>query len=633
MRHSFKLLKPLIFSGFFLWHENCELRVTKLTHRRDFMSGYTGKMLRVNLTEGTIQIENLDRLESIKYLGGRGLGTKLYMDEVDPNIEPLDTENKMIIATGPLTGTQAPTSGRFMVVTKSPLTGTIASSNSGGHWGAELKSAGYDAIILEGKSDAPVYLNIVDDQVEIRDASGLWGKVVSETTDALEKVHGEKAKVLTIGPAGENLSMMAAVMNDRYRAAGRSGVGAVMGSKNLKGIVVKGSGKVAVADPEKLKAVYADCLQKIKANGVTGQGLPTYGTAILVNIINEHGAFPTNNFQKSQFSFSEEISGETLAEKYMTKKDVCYRCPIACGRFCEVDDVKGGGPEYETIWAFGASCGVSSLPDIIKANFWCNEIGIDTISAGSTLAAAMELYQEGLLSKEEFGDGPELAFGNSDAVVYWTKAMAHKEGLGAKLAQGSYRLGDMYGMPEVSMTVKKMELPAYDPRGIQGQGLQYATSNRGGCHVRGYLISPEILGLPEKLDRLSLDGKAGWCKAFQDLTASIDSLGLCLFTSFALGAPEYAQLMNAICGTTLTGEDIFNAGDRIWNLERQYNLRAGFDTTHDTLPKRLLEDHIEEGPSSGWVSKLSDMLPEYYTLRGWDSLGVPTKEKLEALDL
>jgi aldehyde:ferredoxin oxidoreductase len=597
------------------------------------MSGYTGKMLRVNLTEGTIQIENLDRLESIKYLGGRGLGTKLYMDEVDPNIEPLDTENKMIIATGPLTGTQAPTSGRFMVVTKSPLTGTIASSNSGGHWGAELKSAGYDAIILEGKSDAPVYLNIVDDQVEIRDASGLWGKVVSETTDALEKVHGEKAKVLTIGPAGENLSMMAAVMNDRYRAAGRSGVGAVMGSKNLKGIVVKGSGKVAVADPEKLKAVYADCLQKIKANGVTGQGLPTYGTAILVNIINEHGAFPTNNFQKSQFSFSEEISGETLAEKYMTKKDVCYRCPIACGRFCEVDDVKGGGPEYETIWAFGASCGVSSLPDIIKANFWCNEIGIDTISAGSTLAAAMELYQEGLLSKEEFGDGPELAFGNSDAVVYWTKAMAHKEGLGAKLAQGSYRLGDMYGMPEVSMTVKKMELPAYDPRGIQGQGLQYATSNRGGCHVRGYLISPEILGLPEKLDRLSLDGKAGWCKAFQDLTASIDSLGLCLFTSFALGAPEYAQLMNAICGTTLTGEDIFNAGDRIWNLERQYNLRAGFDTTHDTLPKRLLEDHIEEGPSSGWVSKLSDMLPEYYTLRGWDSLGVPTKEKLEALDL
>lgn len=597
------------------------------------MSGYTGKMLRVNLTEGTIQIENLDRLESIKYLGGRGLGTKLYMDEVDPNIEPLDTENKMIIATGPLTGTQAPTSGRFMVVTKSPLTGTIASSNSGGHWGAELKSAGYDAIILEGKSDAPVYLNIVDEQVEIRDASGLWGKVVSETTDALEKIHGEKAKVLTIGPAGENLSMMAAVMNDRYRAAGRSGVGAVMGSKNLKGIVVKGTGKVAVADPEKLKAVYADCLQKIKANGVTGQGLPTYGTAILVNIINEHGAFPTNNFQKSQFSFSEEISGETLAEKYMTKKDVCYRCPIACGRFCEVDDVKGGGPEYETIWAFGASCGVSSLPDIIKANFWCNEIGIDTISAGSTLAAAMELYQKGLLSKEEFGDGPELAFGNSDAVVYWTKAMAHREGLGAKLAQGSYRLGDMYGMPEVSMTVKKMELPAYDPRGIQGQGLQYATSNRGGCHVRGYLISPEILGLPEKLDRLSLDGKAGWCKAFQDLTASIDSLGLCLFTSFALGAPEYAQLMNAICGTTLTGEDIFHAGDRIWNLERQYNLRAGFDTTHDTLPKRLLEDHIEDGPSSGWVSKLSDMLPEYYALRGWDSLGVPTKEKLEALDL
>lgn len=597
------------------------------------MFGYTGKILRVNLTTRTATTEALNHEEAVKFIGGRGFGTKMYMDEVDPAIEPLAPENKLFIVTGPLTGTTAPTSARFMVITKSPLSGTIACSNSGGHWGAELKFAGYDAIILEGKADKPVYLNIVDEQVEILDAANLWGKVVSETTDALEAIHGEKAKVLTIGPGGENLSMIAAVMNDRYRAAGRSGVGAVMGSKNLKGIVVKGSSKVETADPEKLKEIFSACIKKIKENGVTGQGLPAYGTAVLVNIINENGAFPTDNFQRSQFPLAEEISGENLAEKYMTKKDVCYRCPIGCGRFCEVDDVKGGGPEYETIWAFGGDCGVSSLPDIIKANYWCNEIGVDTISAGSTLAAAMELYQKGLIKKEEFGDGPELAFGNNDAVVYWTKAMAHTEGLGAKLAKGSYRLGEMYGAPEVSMSVKKLEIPAYDPRGIQGQGLQYATSNRGGCHVRGYLISPEILGLPEKLDRLAIDGKAGWCKAFQDLTASIDSLGVCLFTSFAMGAPDYADLMNAICGTNLTGDDIFTAGDRIWNLERMYNLKAGIDPSQDTLPKRLLEEPIPEGPSAGWVSKLSEMLPEYYAARGWDTAGIPTVQKLKELGL
>jgi aldehyde:ferredoxin oxidoreductase len=597
------------------------------------MYGYTGKILRVNLTNRTVLTEALNREEALKFLGGRGYGTKLYMDEVDAGVEPFAPENKVVIITGPLTGTSAPTSGRFMVVTKSPLSGTIACSNSGGHWGAELKFAGYDAVILEGKADKPVYLNIVDDKVEILDADHLWGKLISETTDALEAVHGEKAKVLAIGPGGENLSKIAAVMNDRYRAAGRSGVGAVVGSKNLKGIVVKGSGKVETANPEKFKEIFSSCMKKIKENGVTGQGLPTYGTAVLVNIINENGAFPTNNFQTAQFPMAEEISGEALAEKYLTKKDVCYRCPIACGRFCEVDDVKGGGPEYETIWAFGGDCGVHSLPDIIKANFWCNEIGVDTISAGATLAAAMELYQRGLIKKEEFGDGPELAFGNNDAVVYWTKAMANKEGLGAKLAQGSYRLGEMYGAVDVSMTVKKLEIPAYDPRGIQGQGLQYATSNRGGCHVRGYLISPEILGLPEKLDRLSLDGKPAWAKAFQDLTASIDSLGLCLFTSFAMGAPDYAELTNAILGTTFTGDDIFEAGDRIWNIERLYNLSAGITPAEDTLPKRLLEDPIPAGPSEGWVSKLSEMLPLYYTARGWDANGIPTPEKLKALGL
>lgn len=596
------------------------------------MFGYVGKILRVDLSAGSWKVEDLDIDMAKKFIGGRGLGTKLYMDEVSPQIDALSPENKLLIATGPMTGTKTPTGGRYMVVTKSPLTGTIASSNSGGYWGPELKFAGYDLIILEGKAEKPVYLMIEDDKIEIRDAAHLWGKVVSETTSILEKETPEKSRILTIGPAGEKLSCMAAVMNDLSRAAGRSGVGAVMGSKNLKAIVVRGTGAVEVADEEALKQVVKDCTQKIKDNGVTGQGLPTYGTAVLVNIINENGVFPTNNFQQSQFSLAEETSGETLTEKYLVKKDPCYRCPIACGRYCKVDDIEGGGPEYETIWAFGGDCGVSDMGAVIKANFWCNEMGLDTISAGATIAAAMELYQKGYVKDEEL-DGLSLEFGNAEAVVEWTKRMGLREGFGDKMADGSYRLTDGYGVPELSMTVKKQELPAYDPRGIQGQGLQYATSNRGGCHVRGYLISPEILGLPVKLDRFTLEGKASWVKTYQDLTAYIDASGLCLFTSFAMAAGDYAAIINPILGTQWTAEDVLAAGERIWNLERLYNLAAGIDPSQDTLPKRLLKDPIVSGPSEGNVARLSELLPEYYALRGWGTDGIPTQERKEKLGL
>ncbi|HAE62414.1 MAG TPA: aldehyde ferredoxin oxidoreductase [Eubacteriaceae bacterium] len=597
------------------------------------MNGYNGTVLRVNLTEKKVTKEPLNLEEAQKFIGGRGLATKMLMDEIDPQVDALSVDNKLIFVTGPLTGTPTPTGGRYMVVTKSPLTGTVACSNSGGYWGAELKFAGYDAIILEGKSDSPVYLNIVDGEVEIKDAASIWGKLVSETTDILEKAHGEKVKVATIGPAGEKLSKIAAVMNDRGRAAGRSGVGAVMGSKNLKAVVIKGSNKVAIADNDKLKEVFSRCMGKIKENGVTGQGLPAYGTAVLVNIINENGVFPTNNFQTSTFDKADEISGETLAEKYLKKKDPCYRCPIGCGRYCEVDDIKGQGPEYETVWAFGSDCGVSNLGNIIKANYWCNEYGIDTISAGATIAAAMELYQRGLVKDDELAGGPKLEWGNDEAIIEWTKKMGAVDGFGAKMAEGSYRLCDSYGVPELSMSVKKQELPAYDPRGIQGQGVQYATSNRGGCHVRGYMISPEILGLPEKLDRFTLDGKAEWAKIFQDFTAAIDSSGLCLFTSFAMGADDYADMVNAVCGTNLTGNDFIQAGERIWNLEKVFNLKAGIDPSQDKLPKRLVEDPIPDGPSKDWVTKLDELLPQYYNVRGWGTDGIPTADKLAGLGI
>jgi len=521
-----------------------------------------------------------------------------------------------------------------MVVTKSPLTGTIASSNSGGFFGAELKSAGYDMIILEGRAESPVYIAIEDEKIEIKDASHLWGKLVSETTETLKAEYGDKAKVLCIGPGGEKLVRFAAVINDYDRAAGRSGVGAVMGSKNVKAVVVRGTKGVKVADEAKVKDVVAEKIKILRENPVTGEGLPAYGTAILVNIINEHGIFPVANFQKAYTPHADKISGETMAQTILTKKHACFRCPIACGRVVRIKGKEIGGPEYETVWAFGADCEVYDLEAIAEANFWCNEYGIDTISAGATIASAMELYQRGYIKDEDIAkDGLSLKFGDPEAIVGWTIKIGKREGFGDKLAEGSYRLCELYGVPELSMSVKKQELPAYDPRGVQGHGLAYATSNRGGCHVRGYLISAEILGIPQKLDRFSLEGKAKWAKLFQDLTAVIDSIGMCLFTSFALTLKDYTELVNAICGADYTEETLLKAGERIYNLERLFNLKAGIDPSQDTLPKRILEEPIPEGPSKGAVHKLSELLPQYYQVRGWDEKGYPKEETLKNLGI
>ena len=595
------------------------------------MHGYRGKILRINLSDKKWKLEELDHSEALKYIGGRGFGSKIMFDEVDPNIDAFDPANKIIIATGPMTGTPTPAGGRYMVVTKSPLTGTIASSNSGGYWGAEMKFAGYDVMVLEGKSDKPVSIFIEDDKIEFRDAGHLWGKTTIETTNALMQEAPEKAKVLCIGPAGENLSKIAAVMNDLNRAAGRSGVGAVVGSKNLKAIVIKGSTKPTVADPDALKDVVKRGRAQIKENGVTGAGLPTYGTNVLVNIINEQGVFPTRNFQETYFDKAEEVSGETMSEQFLIKRESCFACPIACGRYTKADDIETGGPEYESVWAFSATCGVSDMKAAIKANFWANEMGMDTISAGVTVGTAMELYQKGFIKDDEL-DGLGLKWGDGDSMVEWVKKLGRRDGsLGSKMAEGAYRLAEAYGQPDLAMTVKKQELPAYDPRGIQGQGLQYATSNRGGCHVRGYLISPEILGLPEKLDRLEIKGKPAWAKIFQDLTAFIDSCGMCLFTSFALNADDYAEMFSAVTGEKHTAEDILKAGDRIWNLERIWNLKAGVDPSQDKLPKRLMQEPIPSGPSKGHLSRLEEMLPLYYQERGWDEKGIPTPEKLKEL--
>lgn len=600
------------------------------------MKGMSGKLLRVNLTDGTIKTEAIPSSLAEAYIGGRGLGTKYYTDEVPSGVDALSPENKLIMMTGPLTGTFATSSARYMCISKAPLTGTIGCSNSGGNFGAELKFAGFDGIIFEGKSPTPVYLYIKNQTVLLRSAEKLWGKTVFETTDLLTSSHGEDAKVACIGPAGENGVLYAAIMNDKNRAAGRGGLGAVMGAKNLKAVVVRGTEGIKVADEEGfLKATIA-ARQKLRSHPVTGTGLGAYGTEILVNIVNAVGALPTRNWRDGGYDAeADAISGETLVEKYLVRNKGCFGCTIACGRVTKVSDGPyksfGEGPEYEAAWALGSSCGIHDLAAICKVNFLCNEYGLDPITLGATYACAMELFDKGLLTTEDIGG--TLAFGDADSIVEFATKTALKEGFGARLAEGSYRLAESVGRPDLSMTVKKQEMPAYDGRGAQGMGLCYATSNRGGCHVRGYMTSPEILGIPEKMDPLVTEGKAAMLKIFQDLTAVVDSAGICLFTTFGMGLPEIGAQLRTATGYDYTDEEILAIGERIWNLEKLYNLGEGFTKKDDTLPPRLLTEALPEGAAKGKVCELDTMLPEYYEVRGWTADGIPTPEKRTQLGL
>ena len=595
--------------------------------------GWTGKVLRVNLTDGSWKTEGLKYEWARKFIGGRGLATKYLAEEIDPKIDPLSPGNKLIFVTGPLTGTVGVANGRYMVVTKAPLTGTIGSSNSGGHFGTELKCAGYDMVIIEGRAEKPVYLAIYDGTVQIRGASHLWGKLTFKTEELIQsEFHGD-AKIACIGPAGENLVNFACVMNDKGRAAGRSGVGAVMGSKNLKAVAVRGTGGVKVNNREEYRKVALDAYHQIKANPVTGKGLPAFGTAVLVNVINASGLLPTKNFMLDTFDGAEDISGETLAKTFLKRNKGCMCCTIGCGRVSRVPDPRyatiSEGPEYESIWALGADCGVNDLGAVVTANHICNEFGFDPISAGGTLACAMEMYEKGLIPEKDV-DMP-LEFGDAKALVAMMEKIGKREGFGDKLALGSQRLAQAYEHPEFSMTVKRQEFPAYDGRVAQGMALEYATSNRGACHVRGYLTSPEILGVPQKLDPLATEGKAAWVKAFQDLTAAFDSAGVCLFTTFALGADQLKDLLNAACGSNHSTADILLCGERIWNLERLFNLRAGIRPSEDTLPDRILKEPAV-GPHKS-VARLSETLPEYYSVRGWDPGGTPSEEKLRELEI
>ncbi len=614
--------------------------------------GWTGKHIRVDLTNADVQVveDNPDIMKN--YLGARGIGIKYMMDEIDPKIDAFEPQNRFILATGPLT-CMPPAGNRTYFVTKSPLTGGIANAGVGGYFGAELKFAGYDFIIFQGKAKRPVYLWVNNDEVALRSADHIWGKGTEESEEILIQETDPMAHIAAIGPAGENLVRLANVITGGVtgaRAAGRGGVGGVMGSKNLKAVVARGTGGIKLAEIDAFKKNVGKALSFW--NNPTEsciKVLADHGTIGVVSFTNDLGILPTRNFQTGVFEGAHKISGETFAEKYSvrgaTPSKACMACPAGCARLSDVKERgyegKGEGPEYESVASLGAVTGVDNLPAVIKASRMCNDMGMDTISAGVTVGCAMELFERGYLPENDVGY--PLKFGNAEGLLDLIQKMASREGFGWILGEGSYRLADRYGHPELSMSVKKQELPNYDPRGVKGQGLAFVTNNRGADHCRAEVNCSEIyettmLGYwsPEKdVDRHAIKGKAEMTKHYQDYCAwAYDSLGFCYFLLMDTTEQDVVDLLESATGVDFGGVEALNKiGERIFTLERLFNLKAGLSAKDDTLPKRFLKEPMPEGPSKGQVFEQDQILPEYYRIRGWNQQGVPSKKKLEELGL
>ena len=593
------------------------------------MKGVFKKMYSINLTTKKAETINLDDEVYKKYLGGRGLGVKLFTDRVKPTTDPLSPDNALVLTTGPITGTSVSTSGRMSLVTKSPLTGGIFYSNTGGNFGFNMKRCGIDGIIIEGKSDKPCYLLLDGDKgMEIKDASVLWGLDAEETHEKLLEIEGKKTKTLEIGPAGENLVRISSIMNDADHAFGRGGVGAVWGSKNLKAFVVKnGKYKTKVHNPELLKSYSKSALDKIKALPVTRSAFPLFGTAGTLHITNSLGMLPIKNFKYGQHDEAPKLGGEAIRKEILEKTEACYGCTIRCRRSTKTGKMKGKGPEYESVWALGANCEVFDLKKVTEANYYCNKLGIDTISMGVTISCAMELQEKGMFPYDE------VKFGNEDIIAELVKKTASREGIGDDLAEGSKRLAAKYGDPEVAIHVKGLELPAYDPRGAMGHALGYATSNRGGCHLTGYLAAMELFSAPKRIPRFTIGGKADLLVLKQNQSAIEDSLVNCKFSGYALGFDFHSRFATVITGYDYNITVLLKIGERIYNLERIFNIEAGIDKEQDSLPKRFLETPFDEGLSKDRVVPVAKMLKDYYAVRGWDENGNPTKEKLTELAL
>jgi aldehyde:ferredoxin oxidoreductase len=610
------------------------------------MPGWCGRVLWVDLTRGRVEERPLDPNVARDYIGGRGLGIKHLLDEVDPAVDPMGPDNDLVMATGPLTGTSAPTAARYMVMTKSPLTGAVTCSNSGGHFPASIKKAGWDSIVFKGKAAEPVYLWVNGGKAELRSAGHLWGKNVPETDNAIKAETDPAARTAVVGPAAEAGVLFASIMNDKHRAAGRSGVGAVMASKNLKAVAVKGEGKVELADPQRFKSLVAGFIQGFKKSFEGGPvPLREWGTAITAVGTQNFGVFPTRNFQSGIFEGWEKIDGRALTVKYLVKPKACFACPIACGRGTKVPDGpyagEGEGPEYETVYSFGSDCGVDDLAAVTKANYICNELGMDTITMGATIACAMEMSEKGIIPAKDVGLGRDLKFGDAQALVELTRMTGYMEGFGRLLALGSLRLAQHYGHPEYAMVAKGQEFAGYDPRGEQGMGLAYATSPIGASHMRGDTAYIELLGVPKQLDPLTYHDKPQLVVDWQDAFCVIDSAGLCVFFSVrnyvrpdeTIKPEGIKELLNAATGLDYSLEDVCTAGERIFNAERLFLTGAGFSRKDDALPPRIVSEPMPEGPAKGMVCHLEEMLEEYYRLRGWDENGIPLPAKLKELGL
>ncbi len=624
---------------------------------KPLMAGYMNRSLDVDLSSGRVSELPIDDEDRTLYLGGKGIGTRLLYDHTPAGLDPYDPEMVLIFSTGPLTATRAPQSNRFVVTTKSPLTGAIANSTCGGSFASKLKKAGVDVLLIRGRADHPVYLEITEDDVLVKDAGHLWGKGAEETQELLPKAFGKAV----IGPAGENLVRYACIVSDE-RLAGRTGCGAVMGSKNLKAVIATGRRKVEIMDDATFSKLQTSINKYLRSHPMTGDVLPRLGTANLVNVTAGRNILPVNNFQRGTDRRAVNISGEKLAAEEMEKRTGCINCPIVCGRSVKLKGKITKGPEFETLGLMGANLGNFDLKLVLELNQICDDMGMDSISTGGSIGFATELTQRGLLSSD-------LSFDRHEGICDLVRDIAHRRGLGDDLADGVKRMSEKYGGKEYAIHVKGLELPSYDPRGCYGQGLEYATTNRGGCHVQGSTMFFEATG-PLSIDPLSVRAKPQLVVMQQNLVAAVSSSVFCVFATYAV-VPAFVYRLNPqglvsrimvqavlnsgpiltmalktkapfkvlwfekflsyIFGRRVTLGEFIEIGERVFNMERQYNVREGFTASDDTLPARLLNESTFSGVERG--VPLDTMLPRYYRLRGWDPDGMPTEKTLKRLQI
>jgi len=624
------------------------------------LGGFHDHIARVDLSDENVDYESIDQEDAEKYIGARGLGVKYVFDQ-GPEVEPLEPENLLAFMNGPLTGTQVTMSGRIAVCTKSPLTGTVTDSHHGGWSGARLKWAGFDGLLFEGKADKPVYAVVEDGEVELRDASHLWGHGFHDTRDAIEEEvegsFGKNLSVMGIGEAGENEVRYAAIMNEDDRASGRGGTGCVMGSKNLKAVVVKARTDMQKpADSETFREGHKQAMELIQESEVTAPnegGLSMYGTNVLMNATEEMSGLPTNNgkytstgdardggFRDKESFDAEAVSGENVRENILVDEPTCHSCPVACKKEVEVDvmhkgeemNVRTESFEYESAWALGPNAGHTDRDEIALMLQRCNDHGLDTIEAGNMLAMGMEMTEAGKFDDLDEG----IDWGDSEEMVEMLSKIATRETeLADLLAEGARRVADRMDAHDNKLSVKGQTIAAYDPRCMKGMGIAFATSNRGACHLRGYTPAAEILGIPEKVDPVEWEGKGELTATFQDLHAISDSFDICKFNAFAEGIEEYVLQYNGMTGRDVTEEDLMEAGERIYALERYYNNLCGFDGADDDLPNRFVEGDNAmpgQGGVEGSLVELEKMKDEYYEVRGWVD-GVIPDEKLDELDI